>query len=144
MWFDPIIKWTINSPFHFFISGNMMLITFTGRKSGKTYTTPVNYFAAEDANGPYYATTSLAQRKWWRNLRGGAPVTVRIKGRDYRARAEAFESQEQVARGLLEFIQKNPKYAGYFQLTINENGQPNPAEAFDRAAGKVLIKTRVQ
>ena len=71
-------------------------------------------------------------------------MTVRIKGQDYRAWAEAFESQEQVARGLLEFIQKNPKYAGYFQLTINENGQPNPAEAFDRAAGKVLIKTRVQ
>jgi deazaflavin-dependent oxidoreductase (nitroreductase family) len=144
MWYNAIMKLLIGSPLHFFVSSNMMLITFTGRKSGKVYTTPVNYFVAEDEIGPYYATTSLAERKWWRNLRGGAPVTLRVKGRNLQAQAKAFENQEQVAQGIVEFIQANPKYGKYFQVTVAENGRPNHEQAFTYAAGKVLIKTRLQ
>ena len=143
MWYNGIMKWLIGSPLHFFVSSNMMLITFTGKRSGKTYTTPVNYFTAEDYNGAYYATTSLAERKWWRNLRGGARVSVRIKGRELKAQAEAFESQEQVAQGIVEFLRKNPKYSKYFDVTVDENGEPDRDQAFKHADGKVLIKTRL-
>jgi len=143
MWYNSIMKWLIASPLHFFVSSNMMLITFTGRKSGKSYTTPVNYFAAEDENGAYYASTSLAERTWWRNLRGGAEVTVLIKGRSLTAQAQVYEDQAQVAQGTLEFIQKNPKYAKYFQVRLDENDAPNPEDAHKNAQGKVLIKTRL-
>jgi hypothetical protein len=33
-------------------------------------------------------TMSPKDRLWWRNLRGGAPVTVRLQGRDFLATAE--------------------------------------------------------
>jgi deazaflavin-dependent oxidoreductase (nitroreductase family) len=144
MWYNGIIKWLIGSPMHFFVSSNMMLITFAGKKSGKSYTTPVNYFVAEDENGAYYATTSFAERKWWRNLRGGAAVTVHIKGHDLKAQADVFESQEQVAQGIVEFLRANPKYGKYFAVTVDENGEPDPEQAFDHADGKVLIKTRLE
>ena len=76
-----------------------MLITVTGRRSGRRYTTPVNY--VREANA--VTAVTLKQRIWWRNLRGGAAVKLHIRGknlnglaepvvRDYRATAEALES----------------------------------------------------
>lgn len=62
MWFNPMMKWLIASPLHIFVSKNMMLITYTGRKSGVTYTTPVNYL--REGNTLY--VTSWRERTWWR------------------------------------------------------------------------------
>ena len=44
MWFDPFVKLILCSPLHGILSRNTMLFTFTGRRSGKEYTTPVNFF----------------------------------------------------------------------------------------------------
>lgn len=56
-----------------------MLITFTGRKSGKTYTTPVQY----KRRGDTIYVISNRQYIWWKNLQGGAEVTMRIQGGDF-------------------------------------------------------------
>jgi hypothetical protein len=74
MWFNPIMSWMLRSPLHSIVSKNMMLMTYTGRKSGKSYTTPMNYL---EMNGGLY-TNSYRDRAWWRNLRGGAEVTLRL------------------------------------------------------------------
>ena len=66
----------LHSPFHGLLSKHMMLITFTGRVSGKRYTTPVNYLFIGDV----IYVVSLRDRTWWRNLRGGGPVTLRLNG----------------------------------------------------------------
>ena len=41
--FNPLMIWLLHSPLHKIASKNTLLITFIGRKSGKKYTTPVNY-----------------------------------------------------------------------------------------------------
>jgi hypothetical protein len=41
--YNPIVSWLLRSPLQGLMSSSTMLITFAGRKSGKTYTTPVNY-----------------------------------------------------------------------------------------------------
>jgi len=43
MWFNPIMIWLLKSPLHGFISKGVMLVTVTGRKSGKFFLTPTNY-----------------------------------------------------------------------------------------------------
>ena len=53
-------------------SKSILLITVTGRKSGKKYTTPVNYLR----RGDELTIISLHTRTWWRNLRGGREVTI--------------------------------------------------------------------
>ena len=89
MWFNPIMSWMIRSPLHFMVSKNMMLMTYTGRKSGKAYTTPLNYLAMDDA----FYTTSYRDRVWWPNLRGGADVTLHLRGEEVPAKAETIEDQ---------------------------------------------------
>jgi deazaflavin-dependent oxidoreductase (nitroreductase family) len=62
----------------------MMLVTVTGRKSGRGHTTPVNYVR----EGNQLTVVSRRDRTWWRNVAGGAPVTVRLSGKEVAGRAE--------------------------------------------------------
>ena len=46
---NPFMKWLLKSPLHGLVSSHYMLITVKGRKSGKLYTTPVEYGHDGDA-----------------------------------------------------------------------------------------------
>jgi hypothetical protein len=80
----------LRSPLHFLVSGSYMLITFTGRKSGKIYTTPVEYRQEN------HTLTVFTQRRrsWWKNFQGGAPITLRLRGHEVRAMAEIGSMDE--------------------------------------------------
>jgi len=71
---NPIMKLILRSPFHRWVSDDLMVITFQGRKSGKTYSTPVGYRQYGDT------LVVFTHSPWWKNLRGGQPVTVRLRG----------------------------------------------------------------
>ena len=58
------MTWMLRSPFHIFMGG-VLLITVTGRKSGRAISTPVNY--ARD--GDTLLVTSKTDRTWWKNVR---------------------------------------------------------------------------
>ncbi len=81
---NPLMKWLLRSPLHGLVSRMYPLITFTGRKSGAIYTTPVQY--AQDGDTLYIITSE--GYTWWKNLRGGADVRIHLRGRTYPARAE--------------------------------------------------------
>jgi len=70
--YNPMMKALLRSPLHGMVSNGIMLITFHGRKSGKVHSTPVNYLR----EGNNITVFSRRDRVWWRNLRGGAEVTV--------------------------------------------------------------------
>jgi hypothetical protein len=80
---DPVVSALLRSPFHRVLSGSLMLITVKGRRSGREFTTPVSY--VRDART--FTIVSRRGRTWWRNLAHGAPVTLRLRGRDVRGRA---------------------------------------------------------
>lgn len=40
---NPVVTWLLRSSLHGILSGSTLLITVTGRKSGRIYTIPVNY-----------------------------------------------------------------------------------------------------
>lgn len=63
------------------IGGSTAQITYTGRKSGKTFTLPVSY---RQKNDELFIGVALPQKKnWWRNfLNEGDQMRVRIRGID--------------------------------------------------------------
>ena len=71
---NPVMKTILNSPLHRLVSDKIMVITFTGIKSGKEYSTPVSYFMDD---GTAYCFT---HGKWWKNLVAGANVKLKLKG----------------------------------------------------------------
>ena len=86
--YNPFVKLLLRSPLHGLMSGGTLLLTFAGRRSGRPYTTPVSY--ARDGNSVTLITNR--QHGWWRNLRGGAPVQARLKGRDLSGTARVVEA----------------------------------------------------
>jgi deazaflavin-dependent oxidoreductase (nitroreductase family) len=138
MFFNPIMEWLLKSPLHPIISRNTMLVTYKGHKSGKTYTTPVNYVR----DGQVLTTTSYRNRTWWRNLRGGAPVTIRLQGADLNAHADVIEDDEGVATHLLAYLRQAPKAAKYFGVALDADGQPNQDDVATAAKERVIIHTQ--
>jgi deazaflavin-dependent oxidoreductase (nitroreductase family) len=80
---NPYMKWLLCSRLHRVVSDTYLLLTVTGRKSGAAYTTPVQYKADGDK---LYIVTSEGYT-WWKNLRGGAEVQLRLRGTARRGHA---------------------------------------------------------
>jgi len=132
------MKFVLRSPVHGLVSKTVLLITFTGRKSGKTYTTPVDYSQSGDL------VTVFTHANWWKNLRGGAPVTLRIRGRDIEGLAEPIaEDKQTVAAGLAAHLRKVPSDAKYYHVTFDNQGNPNPKQVEKAAQYTVMIRIKL-
>ncbi len=132
------MKLVLRSPAHGMVSKTVLLITFTGRKSGKTYTTPVDYSQDGDQ------VTIFTHAEWWKNLRTGAPVTLRIKGRELQGLAEPVaEDKGAVAAGLSQHLRKVPSDAKYYGVTFDEHKNPRAEEVEKAAQGVVMIRVRL-
>lgn len=133
---NPLMRFLLRSPLHGLVSGTTMLVTFTGRMTGKRYTTPVNY----TRDGDVVAFFSHRARIWWRNLRRRAPVTVRVKGHDLPGTAEAVTDAEQVQAGLLAHLTTIPGDAKYYQVRLDDDHRPDPEDVAKAARNRVMIR----
>lgn len=136
MWFNSIMKMILRSPLHGMVSKNMMLLTYTGRKSGREYTTPVNYVR----DGDVLYTTSSKDRTWWRNFRGGAPVSILLQGKNVQAQGEVAEAGESLTAWLMRLVELSPQHAKYFEIGFDETGQPNPDDVARKAEESVCVR----
>ena len=130
---NVIMRFLLRSPLHFLLSNTLMLLSYTGRKSGKHYTNPVAYTRQGDV------ITVFTYRSWWKNVRGGAPVLVEIKRHRMGGNAEAImEEKAAIATSLLAFLRKHPALARGYNVTLDADGQPNP-EAVQQVAQFVVM-----
>lgn len=132
---NAVVKAILRSPLHGLMSKNRMLLTFRGRKSGKRYTTPVSYL--HDGESIVCFTDS----PWWKNLRGGALVRLRLVGRDVAGIAYPTDAdREAIAKGLERMLQKIPRDARYYQVTIGPHGQLSASDLIRAAHANVMIR----
>ncbi len=136
MWYNPIIAWMLRSPLHGLLGGSLMVITYRGRKSGKVYHTPVSCVR----DGDTFLVTSFRKRTWWRNLRGGVPVSVRVRGRDWTTACEVLEDGEGVTANLTLYLREVPQYAQVFGVALDADGQPDVEDVTRAAQTRVMIR----
>ena len=135
---NSAMKFVLRSPVHTMVSKSILLITFTGRKSGKTYTTPVSYSQSGDH---VYVFTHA---NWWVNLSNGAPVTLRIRGLDYQGLAEPVaEDKQAIAAGLMAHLRVVPSDARYYEVTFDEHGIPRVEEVVKAVQTVVMIRVQL-
>ncbi len=137
--YNPFVKWLLRSPLHGVVSKGVMLVTFTGRKSGKQYSTPVNYVR----EGNLLWTVSFRHRSWWRNLRGGASVMVRLAGQDLKGIGKVIVDRDAVAASLMAYLSRVPQYARYLGVTLNAEGDPNAADIAHAAESRVIVQIQL-
>jgi deazaflavin-dependent oxidoreductase (nitroreductase family) len=133
--YNPFVIALLRSPLSRLLDKNTMLITVTGRKSGKRYILPVSYVR----DGETLLVISQQHRTWWKNLRGGAQVTVSLQGHSLKARGETFTNTEMGANILLRILQRVPAYQRLLHLKLDATGQPENPEEFQHFAQDYIV-----
>lgn len=120
-----------------------MLLTYTGRRSGRRYTLPLAYMREGETVTTFALFTNTV---WWKNLRDGAPVTLRLRGRDVPGTAEVVEDPGAVADGLLKMAEANPSQSrrGYYAVPRTPDGRPDREALVDEARTRVMIRVRLE
>lgn len=132
---NPLMRALLRSPLHGLVSGSLLLLTVTGRRTGREYTTPVGY--EERAETLY--VTSQTDRNWWRNLRGGAEVTLVLRGERRSGHAEVVEADEAVAEYVHGFLGRHGLSAAS-RLALSIDADEVPAvEALAAGLGEVVV-----
>ncbi|MBN1537624.1 MAG: nitroreductase family deazaflavin-dependent oxidoreductase [Anaerolineales bacterium] len=132
---NPLIAAILRSPLHGMLSRSTMLVTVKGRKSGKTYTTPVNYIR----QGNMLYTLSSRERTWWRNLRGEAEVTLCFQGEQMKGWGKVVEDDLGVAEALSAYLQLAPQYARYLNIQTDKDGHPIAQDIAQKAQSRVVV-----
>ncbi len=134
---NRLMRVWLRSGWHRPVSSSMMVLTFEGRRSGRTYSFPVGY--AEDPEG----LITFTRFSWWKNFREERPVSLRLRGREVRGRAVAVRDPEVVAERFAYYLRRNPHDGRYFGVRVDRDGSAD-LEELARAAGRlVMVRTRL-
>jgi deazaflavin-dependent oxidoreductase (nitroreductase family) len=135
---NSAMKFVLRSPVHAMVSKTILLISFSGRKSGKTYTTPVSYSQSGDQVSIFTHAT------WWKNLRSSPMVTLRIRGQEFPGLAELVaEDKQAIAAELAAHLQMVPSDARYYGVTFDEHGNPRAEEVQKAVQSVVMVRVQL-
>ena len=135
---NDFMAWVLRSPFHGMLSAGMMLITVTGRKTGRKYTTPVGYYC----EGDYLWVITSRERTWWKNLQGGAQVDLLLKRQAVIAYAEPVLDEKAVEARMVEYLHHVPMAAKQLRVRM-ENGKPNAEDIARTAKDRLFVRIKV-
>ena len=97
---NPVVRLILRSPAHRLLSGRLLLLSYTGRRSGRNYEIPLRY--AETGDDRLVAVAVRPARKlWWRSLNRPTRVFLLVRGerRSFMASlADGPERDEALAR----------------------------------------------
>src|SRR5215212_747134 len=94
-------------PFTTPLSSRLMLVTHTGRKTGRRYRQPVSYVRDGDV------LLTPGGGRWTDNLEDGGPVPVRLRGRDVVARPDLVRDPDEVDRLLRRMYERSSSVARF-------------------------------
>jgi hypothetical protein len=115
-------------PFATPLSGRLMLVFLTGRKTGKSYRQPISYVRQ--------GTTLLTPGggKWKLNLQADRPERLRLRGRDVLAQPELVGDIDEIERLLAVMTAANPRVGTFVAIPTGPDGR------LDRARLQTAVK----
>jgi hypothetical protein len=94
-----------------------MLVSFTGRKTGKAYQQPVSYVQQGDT------LLTPGGGKWKLNLQEDQPVRIRLRGRDVLARPELIKNPDEIERLIGVMTAANPTVSTFVGIPKSPDGR---------------------
>jgi len=113
---NPLMGLLLRSPLHGPLGKRLLLLEYTGRKSGKRFRIPVGY--VREGRELLLAT----QSGWKANFRGGAPVKVWLDGERRPAFAEPIDDDAGVADALGRMVRAQPGFAWIIRVSPGPDG----------------------
>lgn len=125
---NPTLKFLLKTPLGGLI-GDFMLVSFTGRKSGRKYATPVS---AHQLDGSLYV---VLEAQWKHNFRDGADAQVSFRGKTRTMHGELITDRTAVAE-ICERVATSygaKKAQRQMGMTFRDGRLPTVAEWLDAA-----------
>ena len=135
---NDFMAWVLRSPFHGMLSNGMMIITVTGRKTGKTYTTPVGYYE----EGGYLWIVTNRERTWWKNLQGDAKVGLLLKRKPVQGTADTELDEKSVETRMYEYLRHVPQAAKPMEIRMQDK-KPNAEDVARTAKGRLFVRIKL-
>ena len=107
-------------PFPTPLSANLMLVAYTGVKSGRAYLQPVSYAGDGDT------LLTPGGGRWTLNLKGSRPVRLRLRGRTVPAHADLVSDPAEVERLLEVIAVENPRAMRFLPIPRRPDGRLDP------------------
>jgi hypothetical protein len=111
------MRLVLGLPFATPLSRRLMLVFYTGRRTGKAYRQPVSYVSQGDT------LLTPGGGRWKLNLREGQPVRIRLRGRDVLAQPELIRDLDEVERLLGEMTAANPRVSAFIGIPKGPDGR---------------------
>lgn len=138
---NPMARCLLRSPLHGIASGNIAIIHFTGRKSGRALNTPLSY----TRDGELVRLLSSTNTTWWKNFRGGdKPIDVEIAGKRHPGTARLLEGDSPALRdGVTAFLTALPRDAVVYGVKLDAARRPVAASLAEAAPRLVLVEVEL-
>ena len=104
-------------PFPTPLTKRIMLVSFTGRKTGKAYQQPLSYVQQGDT------LLTPGGGKWKLNLREDQPVRIRLLGHDVFARPEFVKDPDEIERLIGVMTAANPMVGAFVGIPKQPDGR---------------------
>lgn len=132
----PFVRWQLRRGAGGRMAKSLLLLRFRGRRSGRWFTTPVGY--ARD--GDVVVIVTSPTYTWWKNLREGAEVDVRLDGgwRTGHARLVGPDDPAYEATVALQVASRGPGMLRGFGVNVDDDGRV-PVEDRAAAAERALL-----
>ena len=135
---NAVLRVLLRSPLHGLMSGKTLLLGFTGRRSGRRYVTPMSYVRVGDE------VVMSTEAPWWKNLMGGVPVEMRLRGEVRTGVAEAVSDEDGAAEVLKTILRHYPEYRRFVGVTVDGDGRPDEETVIGAVRrGRVGIRVRL-
>lgn len=131
---SPVVRLLLGGRTHRLMSRQLLILRFTGRKTGRTYATTVSYVQQGDA------LLVPGGGKWWKNLMSG-PVAVRLRGDWLDVTSEVIDEPQSMADALDRMMAANPALSVFTGIRRGLDGRPDPRSLDrERRRGFVIVR----
>jgi len=139
---NPVCAAILRSPFHWLLSPALMLITVTGRKTGRRFTIPVAYHQMADA---IIVLVGEAPRKqWWRNYGAPGPIELDLRRQHLNGTAEVVPPNAAEFRQRFEATLRRARFiARIFGIDWNPNTGLTDAQVKQLGVHAALVRISV-
>lgn len=133
---NPLMTGLLRSPFHAIASSNLCVFSYRGRRSGRSYSTPLSFMR----EGSTVRLLSSHNTRWWKNFLGGpADVEIEIARETFRGRALTTVGDSDAFRdGVRAFLTAVPRDARVYGIKLDSDRKPRE-EHIASAAGHVVL-----
>lgn len=141
---NPLIVGVLRSPLHWPLSLGLMVITVTGRKTGRHFSFPVGY-QPQGRDALVVMVSEARNKSWWKNYREAGAVEVLLRGKTRSGTAHLIDPHSAEFRKHAEdTVRRVPGMDRVFKIRYDKTTGLTDAQAEQLAAEIAAVRIDLQ